>query len=125
KVLHEHVMLMSVQTKDVPYVPKTERIEFEELENGIVRVAVNYGFAQDPHIPAALANADARGLFEFKPMETTYFLGRERLIASKKPPLRQWRAWLFVVLSRNATGATDFFQLLPNRVVELGTQLEM
>jgi len=125
KVLHEHVMLMSVHTKDVPYVPKTERIEFEELENGIVRVDVYYGFAQNPHIPAALANADAQGLFDFKPMETTYFLGRERLIASKKPPLRQWRAWLFVVLSRNATGATDFFQLPPNRVVELGTQLEM
>jgi len=125
KVLHENVMLMSVQTKDVPHVPKYERIEIEELENGIFRVAVYYGFAQDPHIPAALANADGRGLLDFKPMETTYFLGRERLIAPKKPPLRQWRAWLFVVLSRNATGATDFFQLPPNRVVELGTQLEM
>ncbi len=125
KVLHENVMLMSVQTKDVPYVPKSERIEFEELENGIVRVMVYYGFAQDPNVPAALANADSQGLCDFKPMQTTYFLGRERLIASKKPPLRQWRAWLFVVLSRNATGATDFFKLPPNRVVELGTQLEM
>ena len=88
-------------------------------------MAIAYGFKQDPHIPAALANACAKGLLDFKPMETTYFLGRERLIAVKRPPMRLWRARLFVMLSRNSAGATDFFNLPPNRVVELGTQLEI
>jgi len=125
KVLHEHVLLLSVQTKDVPYVSRDNRIDVEDLKDGILRVGVAYGFAQNPHIPAALASADAKGLLDFKPMETTYFLGRESLITSKKRPLLRWRAWLFALLSRNATGATDFFQLPPNRVVELGTQLEI
>ncbi|MFQ5529015.1 MAG: potassium transporter Kup [Gemmatimonadota bacterium] len=125
KVLHDHVILLSVHTKDMPRVPREERVDVEELDGGIVRVAVYYGFTQDPHIPAALANACAKGLLDFKPMETTYFLGRERLIAVKKPPMRMWRARLFALLARNATGATDFFQLPPNRVVELGTQLEI
>jgi KUP system potassium uptake protein len=65
------------------------------------------------------------GLLEFKPMETTYFLGRERLIATRQPPMPRWRARLFAALSRNAAGATAFFQLPPNRVVELGAQLEI
>jgi KUP system potassium uptake protein len=125
KVLHERVMLLSVQTKEVPRVPKSERIVVEELEMGIVRVEVAYGFTQDPHIPAALASADAKGLLDFKPMETTYFLGRERLIAVKQSTMKRWRARLFATLSRNSAGATDFFQLPPNRVVELGTQLEI
>jgi KUP system potassium uptake protein len=125
KVLHEHVLLLSVRVKDIPHVPREERITIEDLAAGVKRAEVRYGFAQDPHIPAALAQADARGEIEFKPMETTYFLGRERLIARKKPPMRRWRARLFAALSRNAAGATDFFQLPPNRVVELGTQLEI
>jgi len=125
KVLHEHVLLLSVRVKDIPHVPREDRITIENLTAGVKRAEVRYGFAQDPHIPAALAQADARGEIEFRPMETTYFLGRERLIARQKPPMRRWRARLFAALSRNAAGATDFFQLPPNRVVELGTQLEI
>lgn len=125
KVLHERVFFLSVQTEDVPHVSKAERLDIEELEHGIFRVEVHYGFAQNPHIPAALASADAKGLLDFKPMETTYFLGRERLITVKKPPMRMWRSRLFAMLARNSAGATDFFQLPPNRVVELGTQLEI
>ncbi|MFW6088356.1 MAG: potassium transporter Kup [Gemmatimonadota bacterium] len=125
KVLHEQVLLLSVRVAETPHVPRDERITIDNLAAGVKRAEVRYGFAQDPHIPAALAQADARGEIEFKPMETTYFLGRERLITRKKPPMRRWRARLFAALSRNATGATDFFQLPPNRVVELGTQLEI
>lgn len=125
KVLHEQVLLLSVRVKDIPHVPREERITIENLAAGVKRAEVRYGFAQDPHIPAALAQADAKGEIEFKPMETTYFLGRERLITRTKPPMRRWRARLFAALSRNAAGATDFFQLPPNRVVELGTQLEI
>ncbi len=125
KVLHENVLLLSVRVSDVPYVQREERITVEELGHGINRAEVRYGFAQDPHIPAALAQADVKERIDFKPMETTYFLGRERLISRPKPPMRRWRARLFAWLSRNAAGATDFFQLPPNRVVELGTQLEI
>jgi KUP system potassium uptake protein len=125
KVLHERVLLLSVRVRDVPHVPREERISVTDLGAGIKRAEVRYGFAQDVHIPAALARADARGEIEFKPMETTYFLGRERLIARETPPMRRWRARLFAALSRNAAGATDFFMLPPNRVVELGTQLEI
>jgi KUP system potassium uptake protein len=125
KVLHEHVFLLSVETQDVPHVPREERVQVEEIGAGIKSVRVSYGFAQDPHIPAALAHAASEGLLTFKPMETTYFLGRERLRPVKQPPMILWRARLFALMSRNATGATDFFQLPPNRVVELGTQLEI
>ncbi len=124
KVLHERVFLLKVETLEIPHVGTDERIACEELGAGLHRVQVRYGFAQDPHIPAALAQCPARGL-EFKPMDTTYFLGRENLIAVKDPPMRLWRARLFALLSRNALGATAFFHLPPNRVVELGTQIEI
>ncbi len=125
KVLHEHVLLLRVETEDVPRVPSEERVDVEDLGAGILRVRISYGFAQDPHIPAALAQAASQELLAFKPMETTYFLGRERLRPVEAPPMRVWRARLFALMSRNAAGATDFFQLPPNQVVELGTQLEI
>lgn len=125
KVLHERVLLLSVRVHEIPAVGREDRITVEDVGHGIQRAVVHYGFAQDPHIPAALALAKAKGLIEFKPMVTTYFLGQEHLIADPEPPMRLWRARLFAVLSRNAAGATDFFQLPPNRVVELGTQLKI
>jgi len=124
KVLHERVILLRVVTRDIPHVPTAERIAVEELGAGIWRVEAHYGFSQDPHIPAALAQCPTKGL-AFKPMDTTYFLGRETLLALKAPPMRLWRARLFALLSRNALGATAFFHLPPNRVVELGTQIEI
>ncbi|HSM04931.1 MAG TPA: potassium transporter Kup [Longimicrobiales bacterium] len=125
KVLHEQVLLLSVRTHDVPYVPREDRIEVEEIGDGLMRATVHYGFAQDANVPAALALANAADDLAFKPMETTYFLGREHLIADPKPPMNIWRARLFTVLSRNETGATTFFQLPPNRVVEMGSQVEI
>jgi KUP system potassium uptake protein len=125
KVLHEQVLFLSVVTKEVPHVPVEERVQCKDLGDGFFEVTVNYGFAQDPHIPAALTQCDAGTGIVYKPMETSYFLGREKLIAVKDPPLRLWRARLFAVMSRNALGATDFFHLPPNRVVELGAQIEL
>ena len=125
KVLHERVVLLRVVTEEVPYVPREERIRCEDLGAGFFAVKVSYGFSQDPHIPAALAQCPADAGIEFKPMETSYFLGREKLIAVKGPPLRLWRARLFALMSRNSLGATDFFRLPPNRVIELGTQVEL
>jgi KUP system potassium uptake protein len=125
RVLHERVLLLSVRVHDVPRIGREDRIEVEEVGNGIMRATAHYGFAQDVHVPAALALANREGLLEFKPMETTYVLGREHLIADPKPPMNIWRARLFAVLSRNATGATTFFHLPPNRVVEMGSQVKI
>jgi KUP system potassium uptake protein len=124
KVLHERVFLLKVETLEVPYVSTSSRIACEDLGAGIFKIAVRYGFAQDPHIPAALAQCVDKGLV-FKPMDTTYFLGRENLIAIKGGAMKLWRARLFGALSRNALGATAFYHLPPNRVVELGTQIEI
>jgi KUP system potassium uptake protein len=124
KVLHERVWLLKVETQEIPYVEKADRIASAELGAGIYRITVRYGFAQDPHIPAALSQLPDQGL-EFKPMDTTYFLGRESLTAIEHGPMPIWRSRLFALLSRNALGATAFFHLPPNRVVELGTQIEI
>ena len=124
KVLHERVLLLRVVTEEIPYVEREERVRCESLGADIWRVDVRYGFSQDPHIPAALAQCPPQGV-PFRPMETTYFLGRENLIPVKGPRLHMWRSRLFALLSRNALGATAFFHLPPNRVVELGTQIEI
>ena len=125
KVLHERVLLLSVVTKEIPHVPREERIRCEELGAGIYEVTVSYGFTQDPHVPAALAQLDADEVGPFKPMETSYFLGREKLIAGGKKGMPVWRTRLFALMSRNSLGATDFFKLPPNRVIELGAQMEL
>jgi len=125
KVLHERVILLQVVTEEIPYVPREERIGCEDLGAGFFAVTVSYGFSQDPHIPAALAQCPSAVGIEFKPMETSYFLGREKLIPGRGSLIHLWRARLFAAMSRNSLGATDFFRLPPNRVIELGTQLEI
>lgn len=124
KVLHEQVVLLSVNTEEIPRVPTKERIEVHKLENGFYRVILHYGFMEDPNVPRDLARARKLGL-EYKPSETTYFLGREHLFASKTPGMAIWRENLFAAMSRNARTATDFFRLPPDRVVELGSQVEL
>lgn len=124
KVLHEQVVLLSVNTEEIPRVPTKERIEVHKLENGFYRVILHYGFMEDPNVPRDLARARKLGL-EYKSNETTYFLGREHLFASKTPGMAIWRENLFAAMSRNARTATDFFRLPPDRVVELGSQVEL
>lgn len=124
KVLHEQVVLLSVNTEEIPRVPPKERIEVHKLDNGFYRVILHYGFMEDPNVPRDLARARKLGL-DFKPSETTYFLGREHLFASKTPGMAIWRENLFAAMSRNARTATDFFRLPPDRVVELGSQVEL
>jgi KUP system potassium uptake protein len=124
KVLHERVVLLSVETEEIPSVALEDRVEVEELGSGLFRVVLRYGFAEDPDIPSGLDLARKSGLV-FKPMETSYFLGRETLIASKNPGMAIWREQLFSVMARNARSATSFFGLPPNRVVELGAQIEL
>jgi KUP system potassium uptake protein len=124
KVLHERVVLLTVEVQEVSTVDEQERVEVKRLGEGFYRILLRYGFTEDPDIPFALARIDEPGL-NLKPMETSYFLGRETLIPSKKPGMALWREYLFSIMSRNARPATSFFALPPNRVVELGAQIEL
>ena len=138
KVLHEQVLLMSVVTQEVPEVKSEDRVTTEALEHGFFRVTARYGFMETPNVPEILQRAREGGI-KAKPNETTFFLGRERIIIAdgqKKPGTRRapddlalpkmarWRKKIFVVMSRNARSATEFFGIPPNRVVELGAQVE-
>jgi len=127
QVLHERVVLLSVKTADVPEVPAAERVAVQELGAGVWRAVASYGFMQTPSVPAVMARVAELGV-PCPMMKTTYFLGRERLIPVEKDgerrPLARWRKVLFAFMARNARSATDFFGLPPNRVVELGTQVE-
>ncbi|MHB1222991.1 MAG: potassium transporter Kup [Gemmatimonadaceae bacterium] len=124
KVLHERVVFLSIITEEVPSVPAGERLHVEALGYGLFQVELRYGFMEDVDVPAALAMVTHEGL-DFPPMETTYFLGRETLIATRRRGMALWREHLFAVMSRNARSATSYFRLPPNRVVELGAQIEI
>ena len=149
KVLHEQVVLMSILTEEFPEVEDDTRVSVERLEQGFYRVTARYGFMETPDVPEVLSIAKAQGL-RARAMDTTFYLGRERIIIAdrqrrgKEPsprpgvrrapapsdgaprPMRlaRWRKRLFVVMSRNARSATEFFGIPPNRVVELGAQVE-
>ncbi len=124
KVLHEQVVLLTILSEEVPHVPPEERVAVETLEHGFVRVIARYGFMENPSIPDILKRVREKGL-QFQLMSTSFFLGRETLIPSKKPGMPLWREAVFAWMSRNARSATAFFRIPPNRVVELGTQVEL
>ena len=124
KVLHEQVVLLTIQSEDVPHVPAAERVEVEPLEQGFVRVVATYGFMENPSIPDVLKRCREKGL-QFQLMGTSFFLGRETLIPTKRPGMAVWREALFAWMSRNARSATAYFRIPPNRVVELGSQVEL
>ena len=136
KVLHERVVVMSVAGEDVPVVPAGERLELKELGAGVYTVEASYGFMESPNVPDLLAQLAPRGLHT-KLAETSFFLGRETIIPTpasraKRAALKArgrwmagWRKRLFVVMARNAQTATAFFGLPPNRVVELGAQVQI
>ncbi len=122
KVLHERVVLVSVQFFDVPYVPDIDRVEVRKLKENFWSVIVQYGFKDEPDIPAALVLCGEAGL-TFDSLATSYFIGRETLIPRLGTDMALWREKLFVAMFRNAGSATAFFQIPSNRVVELGTQV--
>jgi KUP system potassium uptake protein len=122
KVLHDRVIVVSVQMFDVPYVPEIDRVEVRKLKADFYTVIVQYGFKDDPDIPAALVLCADQGL-KFEMMETSFFLGRETLIPKLNSDMALWREILFIAMFRNAGSATSFFKIPTNRVVELGTQV--
>jgi len=124
KFLHERVVLMSVRTEDIPHVPDDQRFTIQHLEHGFHTVVVRYGFADEPNIPRALAQLRLMQ-FRFNLMETSFFLGREKIIAGKRSRLARWQRGLFSFMSNNMLNATEFFRIPTNRVVELGGQLEI
>jgi KUP system potassium uptake protein len=123
KMLHETVILLSVQTRGIPEVGAEQVVQFEPLGQGFYRVVANYGFMQSPNVPEVLATVAARGV-SIPPMDTSYYLGRERLVLTGQARMSRWRKALFAIMSRNARSATEFFQIPPNRVIELGAQIE-
>jgi KUP system potassium uptake protein len=123
KVLHQQVVLLSIVSADVPEVEDEERLKVTALEHGFFRVTASYGFMEAPNVPRVLAMSERFGL-RARPGDTSYFLGRERLIPTGRSRMIRWRKKLFSILSRNALSATEFFGIPPNRVVELGAQIE-
>ncbi|HEU0052793.1 MAG TPA: potassium transporter Kup, partial [Longimicrobium sp.] len=129
KVLHERVLLVSVVTEDIPAVPEAERLTAKPLGGGFHQVIGRYGFMETPNVPALLASLPKWAIpgprIELSPMETTYYLGRETLLPTGPSRLAGWRKRLFIVMARNAQTASAFFGLPPNRVVEMGAQIQL
>jgi KUP system potassium uptake protein len=123
KVLHEQVILLSIISRAVPEVPLDRRVEIEEFSYGIHRVKAYYGFMQTPRVEEVLEQCARRGL-KARKMDTSYFLGREQLLPTGSSKLARWRKKLFILMQRNSRSATEFFGIPPNRVVELGAQIE-
>ena len=127
KVLHRRVVVLNVITEDVPHVAERERVRAEALASGFHRVFVRYGFKDDPDLPRALELCGDLGL-RFDLMETSFFLGRETVVGlplAQHSRMAHWRQVLFNWMFRNADTATAFFKIPPNRVVELGAQVEL
>ncbi len=123
QILHERVVLLTVQTASAPYVNELDRLYVHRLPKGFLRVVIRYGFMEDPDVPSALRHCNRFGE-AFDMMETTFYVSRETVIPRLKGlTILPWRARLFAVMSKNATSATDFFKIPTTRVVELGTQL--
>jgi len=124
KVLHEKVILMTVKIEDFPHTSQEDRIEVEKLPHEFYRVTIRYGFKDDPDLPRDLTLCADHGL-TLDTMDTSFFIGKETLIAARDSEMAYWREKLFVGMFRNADSVTNYFKLPPNRVVELGTQVTL
>jgi KUP system potassium uptake protein len=124
QVLHEQVVLLHVETEEVPRLPAAERLEVERVAGALYRVIVRYGFMQTPNVPVALRLAEAQGL-KVDLERTTFYLGRETLLPCPDQGLPLWQDRLFDLMARNAARATAFYHLPPQRVIEIGIQVEI
>jgi KUP system potassium uptake protein len=121
-VLHERIVILNVRADDVPHVPVDERLSVDCLDLGFWRMSIRFGFMDEPDVPAALERISSPE-FEFDPHKSSFFLGRETILARRSGGLGRWRESLFAWMSQNARDATSFFRLPPNRVVELGSRV--
>ena len=124
QVLHEQVVILTIQTADAPVVPTSERVEIRQIGRGFWRVVARYGFMETPRVPDVMRCAAAQGLETFGG-RTSYFLGRETFVSTGRSELPGWRRALFLFLARNARSPTEFFAIPPNQVVEIGGQMEV
>jgi KUP system potassium uptake protein len=125
QVLHERVLILTVRVQDVPHVPPAKRLELHAAEKGFYRVILHYGFMDEIDVPADLVRIDSCGA-RFDMMSTSFFLGRQKLLASKEQPgMAPWRERLFAWMMKNSESAMEFFRLPTNRVIELGSQLRI
>ena len=125
KVLHERVVILTVDIQDVPYVDPAERCEYKDMGDGFFRAVLHYGFMEETDVPTGLKNMGLYCGGDFEMMHTSFFLSRQTLLASDKPGMPIWREKVFAWMLPNATSAMDFFKLPTNRVVELGSQVEI
>ena len=124
RVLHERIILLTVKIVDQPYWPENDRAVRDSMGEGFHRLVLRYGFMEEVDVPAALKRVHECGA-EFKMMDTSFFLSRQTLLPSDKPGMMIWREKLFAWMLRNAESAMEFFRLPTNRVVELGSQVEI
>jgi KUP system potassium uptake protein len=124
KVLHERVVFLTVHIVEEPYVPPGEQAKVTALGHNCYQVTVSYGFKDEPDIPGVLDQCNCLGL-NFEMMETSFFIARQTIISTPGSGMMPWREHLYVAMSRNARGAADYYQVPPNRVIELGTQVEI
>jgi KUP system potassium uptake protein len=124
KMLHERVVLLTVNTAPVPHVADDQRMTADAIGYGMYSIRLVYGFMEDPHVPNALRSACAAGV-DIDIDDITYFLGRETILVTGRRGMARWREKLFVLMTRNAVAATSFFRLPAERVVELGVQVEI
>jgi KUP system potassium uptake protein len=124
KVLHERVVFLTIHTREIPRVTGAERVTVRDLSQSFYALDAWYGFTEEPDVPVLLEHCGRKGL-EFDTMDTSFFVSRETLIPSVAPGMAMWRERPFVSMSKMAVKATDFFHVPTNRVVELGTQVEL
>ncbi|CCJ49198.1 potassium transporter Kup [Bordetella parapertussis] len=126
KVLHDHVLFLSIRVADVPYVSEDERFEMHKISASSWQASINYGFKEDPDVPDALRQvAEAYPEIDLEPMRTSFYLSRQTVVAARRPAMARWRRALFAFMARNSTRSTRFFKIPPNRVVEMGMQVEL
>lgn len=124
KVLHERIVFLTVVNRDIPAVPDEERVKVESLGHACYQVSVQYGFKDERDIPLALAHCNRLGL-EIEMMETSFFIARQTVIPTIGHGMAVWRESLFAAMSRNSRDAADYYRVPPNRVIELGAQIEI
>ncbi len=124
KMLHQRLILLSITTLDVPTVPEAERIAINAIGANLFVVTASYGFIESPSVPEILVELGKRGI-ELKMLETSFYLGRETILPTGPARLARWRKRLFILMSRNSRSAAAYFDLPPNRVVELGAQIQL
>jgi len=125
KILHERNVFLHVKTLPVPWVKSSQRIQVLALAENFYQIQLNFGFMQTPNVPKALHQAKQHAGLLFDSMDTTYFIGRHTITVRARPGLPLWRIHLFAFMRRNAAPATGFFRIPGNRLVELGTEVEI